>query len=63
MISKEFKIKIADFGFCTRKTTNAYSRLGTEGYKAPEIEKEKGYTYTVDIYALGKLLTFLYSFS
>jgi len=37
LFDNEFNLKVADFGFARNDTGSLKSRLGTEGYMAPEI--------------------------
>lgn len=61
LLSHDFVLKIADFGFSTilagkDKSGVLHTNLGSEGYKAPEIMK-KNYSGTqTDIFAAGVIL-------
>lgn len=37
LFDSDFNLKVADFGFARNDTGSLKSRLGTEGYMAPEI--------------------------
>jgi len=69
LLDKEFRLKIADFGFAKffRKNDQAIkmrTELGTRGYMAPEIsagshirrQDRKSYDEKVDIFALGVIM-------
>lgn len=59
LLDKNFNVKLADFG-SSNKWVNGHllrtCRVGTKGYQAPELILKRGYTYKVDIFALGVLL-------
>lgn len=68
----ELNVKIADFGMATivnskNKNVPLLMKCGTPGYVAPEILRNEGYDYKVDIFSTGSLffnlLTGLYLFS
>ena len=65
MITKEFAIKIIDLGFAVSlsgHTSDGFNRtrLGTEGYMAPEIVEGKPYQGSdIDIFAFGTMLLVL----
>jgi serine/threonine protein kinase len=50
-----FHAKISDFGLSTilDATTNQLSICGTPLYSAPQLLKRRGYSYKVDVWALG----------
>jgi len=69
LLDKEFKLKIADFGFAkvfkkNEQQIKMRTELGTRGYMAPEISagshipraNRKSYTQKVDIFALGVIM-------
>jgi len=69
LLDKEFRLKIADFGFAKffRKSDQAIkmrTELGTRGYMAPEIssgshiprQQRKSYDERVDVFALGVIM-------
>jgi serine/threonine protein kinase len=62
MVTEDFKIKIADFGFAAHKQGNLgrgllYTSLGTPSYAAPELHlKSPYYGVCNDIFALGVTL-------
>jgi len=58
MLSSDFKIKIADFGFATSNSGDSkgllYSDKGTPSYSAPEVlRKQPYYGVASDIFSLG----------
>ena len=59
-ISKDFKIKIGDFGISKKLNLNskyAKTKIGTKEYSAPEIIKENSkYNNKVDIWSLGCII-------
>ena len=61
LMTKENKIKLADFGLARKIDTNSEDPLmkthvGTPYYKAPEIYHQLGYTDNVDLWSLGIML-------
>ena len=64
-MDENFKVKITDYGFVGStegkdKSGLLKSRVGTNGYKAPEIYSGAGYQgQPVDIFAAGVILFFL----
>lgn len=66
ILSEDFTIKIADFGFsCLLKGKNnkgiLHTKLGTPGYMAPEIRDRKYVGTKVDIFAAGVILFIMYA--
>ena len=58
-ISKDYKIKIGDFGVSKQLETytkNATTKKGTFNYMAPELIKNEKYNNKIDIWALGCIL-------
>ena len=56
LLSDEFKLKVADFGFSSSKPINE-TRRGTESYMAPEINLSKPYAGpVVDLFAAAIIL-------
>ena len=54
MVLDDKILKIADFGFAKPVGKNvAYTFCGTDDFMAPEILRSVGYTYKVDLWALG----------
>lgn len=49
-------LKLVDFGFAKRTRSPTYTMCGTPDYLAPEIIRAKGYSFSVDWWALGVLL-------
>eukprot|EP01035_Chromulina_nebulosa_P018810 gene18810-24580_t len=49
----DYDIKIADFGFASRKGELMSTQCGTPGYIAPEILQREPYGKTVDMWSLG----------
>ena len=53
-------LKIADFDFARvrelESIADAFSRIGTDGYMAPELWLEKDYDHRVDLFSLGAIL-------
>lgn len=60
LFDKDFNLKIADFGFAKEDSGKLLSRLGTEGYMAPEIGYKKYSGEKVDIFSAGVLLFLFY---
>lgn len=62
MLDHNFVLKMTDFGFSTSiKNGRLKSRLGTEGYKAPEIELRDYDGKEVDLFAAGVVLFIMYA--
>ena len=67
LYDKDFRLKVADFGFATALAGKDGSgklktQLGTEAYMAPEIHAHKQYTgETVDLFASAIILFIMYS--
>jgi len=55
MLSEHGHCKLTDFG-CCKKGTRSNTIVGTPEYLAPEVILGKGYTYSVDWWALGVML-------
>lgn len=58
LLSKDGKVKLADFGFTAqldRKRPKRKSIVGTPYWMAPELIRSQPYTYSVDIWSLGVL--------
>lgn len=52
--SRLYRVKIADFGFGKNLENHvAVTNIGTEGYKAPEVEIDGSYSKPSDVYSLG----------
>jgi serine/threonine protein kinase len=61
LLSREFVLKVADFGFATimegkNKSGILHTNLGSEGYKAPEIYKKQYVGWQTDVFAAGVIL-------
>jgi len=57
LLSKNFILKITDFGFATHYSGKVMkTSIGTEQYAAPEILEGKEYTDSVDIFSMGVML-------
>ena len=57
LLDTDGNAKIADFGICIKlEEEKCYETIGTIQYMAPEIFKEKGYDFSVDIWAFGCLM-------
>ena len=59
LINTEFEVKIIDFGLSTEVYDlgqTVYGQCGTYLYLSPQAVANRGYTYKVDIWALGILL-------
>jgi len=66
LLSEIFMLKIADFGFSAALkgkdgTGVLKTKLGTEGYMAPEIPTKKYEGKSVDIFAAGVILFIMYA--
>lgn len=66
LLSENFVLKLADFGFsCLLKGKDGKgilkTKLGTEGYMAPEIPMKKYEGKTIDIFACGVILFIMYA--
>lgn len=56
LMGDDFKLKLADFGFSSKKDVNS-TRKGTCAYMAPEIHKGEDYSgAAVDLFAVGVIL-------
>ena len=61
LLSNDFILKIADFGFSTilegkDQSGILHTNLGSEGYKAPEVVKKSYIGTQIDIFAAGVIL-------
>jgi serine/threonine protein kinase len=58
LLTKDNKIKLADFGLARETTEDALlqTHVGTPYYKAPEIYHQLGYSENVDLWSLGVML-------
>lgn len=56
LVDSEGYLKLVDFGFAKRTRNRTYTVCGTPDYLAPEIIRAKGYSFSVDWWALGVLL-------
>jgi len=68
LLTSDFVLKIADFGFATLlegkdKSGILKTKLGTDGYMAPEIQKKNYVGTQVDIFAAGVILFIMYTAS
>ena len=62
LLDQNFNLKVTDFGFSTYLSRGElHTRLGTEGYMAPEIRARKYDGKNVDLFAAGIILFILYS--
>lgn len=66
LLSGDFTLKIADFGFSCRLRGHdgsgvLHTRLGTQGYMAPEIENKEYEGKYTDIFAAGVILFIMFS--
>ena len=61
MLGEKNEIKIGDFGLATilNKNQKLNHSVGTELYKAPELLNNQEYSYEVDIWALGIIMSIL----
>ncbi len=59
-INDDFIIKLGDFGFSTdlKSTTHNATNVGTDFYKAPEVDEGK-YSNKCDLYSIGIILYYL----
>ena len=60
-LDDKLELKIGDFGLVHKMNKNekAVDYCGTEKYMAPEIFEKKGYSFEVDIWAIGIIMYFL----
>lgn len=59
VLDQNYQCKLIDFGSSKRwqpRTQMTTTRVGTKGYQAPEMLMNCGYTYKIDIFAMGVLL-------
>lgn len=66
LLARDFNLKLADFGFsCLAKGKDGsgvlHTKLGTEGYMAPEIATKNYDGMKVDIFAAGVILFIMYA--
>jgi len=62
LLDKDFNLKLTDFGFSTCLSRGElHTRLGTEGYMAPEIRTKNYDGKKIDMFAAGIILFILYS--
>ena len=62
LLDHNFILKVTDFGFSTYLNKGRLStKLGTEGYKAPEIELRDYDGVEVDLFAAGVVLFVMYA--
>ncbi|OQR92358.1 protein kinase [Achlya hypogyna] len=61
LLSRNFYIKLGDFGIARVANTTMTSRVGTDGYMAPEVVKGGHYSTAADIYSFGVLMTKLFA--
>lgn len=66
LFDKNFYLKVSDFGLSTLTEGHEgdgllYTRLGTEGYKPPEMEKGKYLGLQADLFAAGVILFVIYT--
>ena len=56
IVAPDGYVTLVDFGLAKRVTDRTYSYCGTQNYMAPEIIMGKGYSKSVDYWALGTLI-------
>jgi len=66
LFDKDFNFKVSDFGLSTfseghNKDGKLFSRVGTEGYKSPEMEEGKYSGLQADLFAAGVILFVMYN--
>ena len=58
-MTKDFKLKLCDYGFVEDINSKVFKNLGTDGYKAPEIYLDTNDGFEgdkADFFALGVIL-------
>ena len=61
LLDKQFNLKLADFGFASKKPLNE-THKGTNGYKAPEIHLGEWYSGNyADLFAAGVILFIMHT--
>jgi serine/threonine protein kinase len=68
LLTSDFVLKIADFGFATLlegkdKSGVLHTKLGTDGYMAPEVQKKNYIGTQADIFSSGVILFIMYTAS
>jgi len=56
LVRNSWKVKMMDLGSAFLSNTDSIKRLGTPGYIAPELFKDKPFTSACDIFSLGMVL-------
>ena len=57
-LTDKLEVKLGDFGIAKKLSENEImtNENGTDGYMAPEIFKENGYSFEVDVWAIGIII-------